>query len=73
MAVRIDKLESCFMVVIDGRDERQFDFTKSSRSVRKAKAEAEAFALETERARKLRWIVDPYDGNLRLATYDPQA
>lgn len=48
MRVRIDRLDGCFMVSIDGRDERQFDFTRSPRSVAAAQSEAKKFASETE-------------------------
>ena len=52
MTVRIQKLDDCYMVVIDGRDERQFDFTKSSRSQARARAEAKQIAAEAEQVRR---------------------
>ena len=49
--VKVEKLENCFMVSIDGRDIRQFDFSKSVASEKRAQAEAIDFAVQQKRAR----------------------
>lgn len=48
--VKVEKLKTCFMVSVDGRDVRQFDFTKSPASVKKAQAAAFDFAVAEKRA-----------------------